>query len=50
MTVEEVAKKINRTKGAVYKMIKEKRGIGKHFVYKAGKGYVVDGRLVRSAS
>lgn len=41
MTVEEAAKRLNRTKWAVYKMIREKRGVGAKFQYKAGKGYFI---------
>lgn len=50
MTVKEVADKINRRPVSVYKMIKEKRGIGRFFVYEAGKGWNIDGRKVRAVT
>lgn len=39
MTVDQVAKKLNRTKWAIYKMIKDKRGVGEVFERRAGDGW-----------
>lgn len=48
MTVKEVAQVKGLTVHAIYKMIKQKRDVGKHFVYRAGKGWTIEARLVRS--
>jgi len=47
LNVKECAEKIGLTKYAVYKMIREGRGIGQHFKYKPGAGWTIDGRLVK---
>ena len=44
MNVIEVAKEMGLTKDAVYKMIKEGRGVGKKFYYVVGKGYRIDAK------
>ena len=49
MNVKECAEKIGLTKYAVYKMIRDGRGIGSHFKYKPGAGWTIDGRLVKRA-
>jgi len=48
LTVKECAEKLNLTVHAIYKMIKEERGVGKHFKYKAGAGWNVDARRVKA--
>ena len=47
MTVEQVAKKLDKSKWAIYKMIHQRRGIGKDFHYEMGKGWIIDGRKVK---
>jgi hypothetical protein len=47
MTVKECAEKLDLTVFAIYKMIKQKRGVGAYFKYKAGSGWVIDGRRVK---
>lgn len=47
MTVKECSEKLGLTVFAIYKMIKENRGVGKHFKYKAGAGWQIDGRRVK---
>ena len=47
MTIKEVADKIGKTKWAIYKMIEEKRGIGKRFKKNEFGVWVVDGRHVK---
>lgn len=47
MTIKEVAEKIGKTKWAVYKMIKQKRGVGKKFKKNRFGVYEVDGRKVK---
>ena len=39
MTVEEVAKKMGRTKWAIYKAIKRGSGVGRAFTRRAGDGW-----------
>ena len=46
MTVKETAKKLNLTIYAIYKMIKEKRGVGAKFEYRAGDGWFIYARDV----
>lgn len=41
MTVIEAAQKLGKSKWAIYKMIKEKRGIGSKFEYRAGDGWFI---------
>jgi predicted DNA-binding transcriptional regulator AlpA len=46
VVIEEVAKRIGKSKSAVYKMIAEKRGLGKHFKKNQFGVWVIDGRRV----
>ena len=39
LTIKQVAEKIGLSDQAVYKQIREKRGVGKLFYYVPGKGY-----------
>ena len=47
MTVEEAAQRLGRTKWAIYKMIKERRGIGSKFSYRAGDGWFIYAKDVK---
>lgn len=47
MTVKETAERLNLTIHAIYKMIKEKRGVGAKFEYRAGKGWFVYAKDVK---
>jgi len=47
LNVKECAEKMGLTVYAIYKMIREERGCGKHFKYKAGKGWNVEARRVK---
>ena len=47
MNVKECAAKLGVGVHAIYRMIREERGVGKHFIYKSGKGWHVDGRRVK---
>ena len=46
MTVKECAEKMGLSAPAIYKMIREERSVGKHFKYKSGDGWHIDGRRV----
>ena len=48
MTVKECAEKMSLTVHAIYKMIREERGVGKHFKYKVGTGWNIDARRVKA--
>jgi excisionase family DNA binding protein len=50
LTVEEAARKLGKSKWAIYKMIKEKRGIGPKFVYRVGDGWFIYAKDVRGVS
>ena len=39
LTIKQVSEKIGLSDQAVYKQIREKRGVGKNFCYIPGKGY-----------
>jgi len=47
LTVQDVAKRLNKTKWAVYKMIESKKGVGKKFKKNEFGIWVVDGRKVK---
>jgi len=47
MTVQQVAKRIGKSKWAVYKMIEEKRGVGRSFKKNEFGIWVIDGRKVK---
>ena len=47
MTVKEAAEKLDLTVFAIYKQIKQKRGVGKKFEYRAGKGWFIYARDVK---
>jgi len=47
MTVEEVAKKMGRTKWAIYKAIKRGVGVGQAFTRRAGEGWFAYAKDVR---
>jgi excisionase family DNA binding protein len=39
LTIKEVAKKLGKSDQAIYKMIRERRSVGKMFYYVPGQGY-----------
>ena len=45
MTIKQVASYLGKSQSAIYKMIKEQRGVGKEFVYIPGQGYTFEGEL-----
>lgn len=47
MTVKELAEKMDLTVYAIYKAIKQDRGVGKYFEYRKGKGWFVRAHDVR---
>lgn len=47
MTIQEAANKLGKTKWAIYKMIQEKRGIGKNFKKNKFGVWEIDGRKVK---
>jgi hypothetical protein len=48
MTVKEAAERMGVTKWALYKMIKEQRGIGAKFEYRGpAKGYFISAKYVK---
>lgn len=47
MSVKEVAKKLGLSEAAIYKQIKEKRGVGAKFQYRQGAGWFVYSKDVK---
>jgi len=39
LTIKEVAERLGLSESAIYKMVKEKRNVGRHFFYVPSKGY-----------
>jgi len=50
MSVKECAEKLKLSVDAIYKMIREGRGVGKHFKYQQGSGWQIDGRRVKEVT
>ena len=50
VTVKECAEKMGISIHTIYKMIREERSVGKHFKYKQGSGWNIDGRRVKEVS
>ena len=47
VTVKEVSTKLGLSPGAVYRMIKEKRGVGAKFEYRQGEGWFIYAKDVK---
>jgi biotin operon repressor len=39
LTIKQVAEKLGLSESAIYKQIRERRKVGKHFFYVPGKGF-----------